>query len=64
LSYCSRRFREYVKDLHYADFAIFFELEMDDEERAELNQDLSVAIEKGYIRLKISTRYETLKCLI
>jgi hypothetical protein len=35
---------------------------MDDEERAELNQDLSVAIEKGYIGLEDSTRYETLKC--
>jgi hypothetical protein len=27
-----------------------------------LNQDLSVAIEKGYIGLEDSTRYETLKC--
>jgi hypothetical protein len=42
----------YVKDLHLSDFAIFFELEMDDEERAELNQDMSIAIEKGYIGLE------------
>jgi hypothetical protein len=40
---------EYVKDLHLS-FAIFFELEMDDEERAELNQDMSIAIEKVVYR--------------
>jgi hypothetical protein len=55
---------EYVKDLHLSDFAIFFELEMDDEERAELNQDMSTAIEKDISVLKINIRYETLKSLI
>jgi hypothetical protein len=43
---------DYVKDLHLSDFAIFFELEMDDEERAMLDQDLSNAIEKGYLGLE------------
>jgi hypothetical protein len=43
-------------DLHLSDFAIFFELEMDDED-AELNQDMSVAIEKDISVLKTSTRY-------
>jgi hypothetical protein len=38
------------------DFAIFFELEMDDEERAELNQDMSTAIEKDISVLKINIR--------
>jgi hypothetical protein len=47
---------EYVKDLHLSDFAIFFELEMDDED-AELNQDMSVAIEKDISVLKTNTRY-------
>jgi hypothetical protein len=43
-------------DLHLSDFAIFFELEMDDED-AELNQDMSVAIEKDISVLKTNTRY-------
>jgi hypothetical protein len=43
---------DYVKDLHLSDFAIFFELEMDDEERAMLDQDLSNAIDKGYLGLE------------
>ncbi len=54
---------EYVKDLHLSDFAIFFELEMDDEERAELNQDMSVAIEKGYIGLEDKYKIRNFKVL-
>ena len=41
-----------IKNLHLSDFAIFLTLEFDDEERAMLNQDLSLAIEKGYIGLE------------
>jgi hypothetical protein len=54
---------EYVKDLHLSDFAIFFELEMDDEERAELNQDMSIAIEKGYIGLEDKYKIRNFKVL-
>lgn len=45
-----------VRDIHLSDFAIFFELEMDDEERAELNADMTIAVEKGY--LGIEDKYE------
>jgi hypothetical protein len=40
---------EYVKDLHLSDFAIYLDLEADDEEKAELNRDLSDAMSKGFI---------------
>lgn len=52
-----------VRDLHLSDFAIFFELEMDDEERAELNQDLSTAVEKGYIGLEDKYKIRNIKVL-
>ncbi len=42
---------DYVKDLHLSDFAIFLQLELDDEERAMLNADMTLAMEKGYISL-------------
>lgn len=54
---------EYVKDLHLSDFAIFFELEMDDEERAMLDADLSIAIEKGYIGLDDKYKIRNFKVL-
>jgi hypothetical protein len=38
---------EYVKDLHLSDFAIFFELEMDDE-ACWVKPRYVNAIEKGY----------------
>jgi len=40
---------ESVKDLHLYDFAIFFDLELDDEERAKLEIDLTKEIDKGLI---------------
>ena len=54
---------DYVKDLHLSDFAIFFELEMDDEERAMLDADLSLAIEKGYIGLDDKYKIRNFKVL-
>lgn len=54
---------DYVKNLHLSDFAIFLELEMDDEERAELNNDLSVAVEKGYIGLDDKYKIRNVKVL-
>lgn len=52
-----------VRDLHLSDFAIFFELEMDDEERAELNQDLSISVEKGYLGLEDKYKIRNIKIL-
>lgn len=52
-----------VRDLHLSDFAIFFELEMDDEERAELNADMSMAVEKGYIGLEDKYKIRNIKVL-
>lgn len=54
---------DYIKDLHLSDFAIFLELEMDDEERAMLDQDLSIAIEKGYIGLDDKYKIRNFKVL-
>lgn len=47
-----------VKNLHLHDFSIFLELELDEEERAKLEQDMSMAIEKGY--MDIQTKYKVL----
>jgi hypothetical protein len=52
-----------VRDLHLSDFAIFYELEMDDEERAELNQDLSISVEKGYLGLEDKYKIRNIKIL-
>jgi len=52
-----------VRDLHLSDFAIFFQLEMDDEERAELNADMSMAVEKGYIGLEDKYEIRDIKVL-
>lgn len=54
---------DYIKDLHLSDFAIFYELEMDDEERAILDQDLSVAVEKGFIGLDDKYKIRNFKIL-
>jgi hypothetical protein len=54
---------DYIKDLHLSDFAIFYELEMDDEERAILDQDLSIAIEKGFIGLDDKYKIRNFKVL-
>ena len=54
---------DYIKDLHLSDFAIFFELEMDEEERAMLDQDLSIAIEKGFIGLDDKYKIRNFKVL-
>lgn len=54
---------DYIKDLHLSDFAIFYELEMDEEERAMLDQDLSIAIEKGFIGLDDKYKIRNFKVL-
>ena len=52
-----------VRDLHLSDFAIFFELEMDDEEKAELNKDMSDAFAKGFIGLEDKYKIRNIKIL-
>jgi len=52
-----------VRDLHLSDFAIFYELEMDDEERAELNKDLSDAVVKGYLGVEDKYKIRNIKVL-
>ena len=54
---------DYIKDLHLSDFAIYLELELDDEERAILNNDLSVAMEKGYITLADKYKITNIKII-
>lgn len=54
---------DYVKDLHLSDFAIYLELEMDDEERAELDKDMSDAVMKGYITLADKYKVRGIKVL-
>lgn len=48
-----------VKNLHLHDFAIYLELELDLEERAKLEQDMSIAIEKGY--MDVQAKYKVLQ---
>jgi hypothetical protein len=47
-----------VKNLHLHDFSIFLELELDDEERAKLEQDMSDAIVKG--QMSVADKYKVL----
>jgi len=47
-----------VKDLHLHDFAIFLDLHLDLEERAKLENDMTIAIEKGM--LSIQDKYKVL----
>jgi hypothetical protein len=49
---------ESVKNLHLYDFAIFFDLQLDDEERAKLENDLTKEIDKGF--LKTEDKYKIL----
>lgn len=49
---------DYVKELHLHDFAIFLDLAQDDEERARLEADLSLEIQKGFI--DTSDKYKVL----
>lgn len=49
---------ESVKDLHLHDFAIYLDLHLDLEERAKLENDMSIAIEKGM--LSIQDKYKVL----
>lgn len=49
---------ESMKDLHLRDFAIYLDMDLDDEERAKLEADMSVAIEKGY--LSVADKYKVL----
>ena len=48
-----------VKNLHLHDFAIYLELDLDLEERAKLEQDMSIAIQKGY--MDIQDKYKVLQ---
>jgi len=48
-----------IKSLHLHDFAIFLELELDAEDRAKLEIDMSKAIDKGYLQLQ--DKYKVLK---
>jgi len=48
-----------IKELHLHDFAIFLELNLDAEERAKLENDMTIAIEKGY--MSITDKYKVLK---
>jgi hypothetical protein len=50
---------ESVKNLHLHDFNIFLDLHLDDEERAKLENDMSIAIERGL--MQIQDKYKVLK---
>jgi hypothetical protein len=47
-----------VKELHLHDFAIFLEMHLDLEEKAKLEQDMSIAIDKGY--MQVQDKYKVL----
>jgi len=49
---------ESMKDLHLRDFAIHLDLDLDDEERAKLENDMTIAIEKG--QLSVADKYKVL----
>lgn len=49
---------ESIKDLHLHDFAIYLDLELDDEQRAKLENDMTIAVEKGY--MSIADKYKVL----
>jgi len=48
-----------IKELHLHDFAIFLSLELDAEEKAKLEMDMSKAIEKG--QLSLQDKYKVMK---
>ena len=51
----------YIGDLYLSDFALILNLEQDDEEKALLDQDLTMAIEKGYITLADKYKVKNIK---
>ena len=51
----------YLGDLYLSDFALNLYLEQDDEEKAMLDQDLSLAIEKGFITLADKYKVKNIK---
>ena len=44
--------KEELKNLHLYDFGIYLELEPDDEEKAQLEQNIQVALQSGQIYLE------------
>ncbi len=52
---------ESISDLHLSDFALNLYLEQDEEEKAMLDADLSLAIEKGYITLADKYKVKNIK---
>lgn len=52
---------ESISNLHLSDFAINLHLEQDDEEKAMLDQDLSMAVEAGYITLADKYKVKNIK---
>jgi len=54
---------EGLQDHHLSDFAIYLTLEPDDEEKAMLNADLSLAIEKGFLGLDDKYKIINIKIL-
>lgn len=54
---------ESIQNLHLSDFAIFLDLEPDDEEKAMLNADLTDAMTKGYIGIDDKYKINGIKIL-
>lgn len=54
---------EFIKDLHLHDFAIFLDLALDDEEKAKLENDLTVEINKGALGVEDKYRIMSIKNL-
>ena len=54
---------ESIQDHHLSDFAIFLDLEPDDEEKAMLNADLTDAMAKGYIGIDDKYKINGIKIL-
>ena len=50
-----------MEDMHLRDFAIHLDLDLDDEERAKLEADMTMAIEKGYLDLADKYRVLNIK---
>jgi len=50
-----------MEDLHLRDFSIYLDLDLDDEERAQLDADMTMAIEKGYLALADKYRVLNIK---
>ncbi len=50
-----------MEDMHLRDFAIYLDLDLDEEERAKLEADMSMAIEKGYMDLADKYRVLNIK---